>query len=165
MGNKIYNVLFLCTGNSARSIIAEAILKEKGKGRFESYSAGSNPTGQVNPYSIKHLKSIGIDTSFARSKTWDEFESEGAPKMDFIFTVCDSAANETCPVWPGNPASAHWGIPDPASATGSDDEISRAFATAYEQMDNRISAFLKLPIDDLSASELKQELKAIGAKS
>lgn len=146
MTDKPFNVLFLCTGNSARSILAEAVLNRVGSGRFNAYSAGSHRKGQVHPYSLQLLKSLNYDTSFARSKPWDEFATADAPKMDFVFTVCDDAANEACPVWPGQPMTAHWGVPDPASAEGTDAEKHLAFAEAYRMLNNRISLFISLPM-------------------
>jgi arsenate reductase len=142
MTDRIYNVLFLCTGNSARSIIAEAILLREGAGRFMAYSAGSQPTGQPNPYAIDLLKGLNRDTSFARSKSWDEFSGPDAPQMDFIFTVCGDAAGETCPVWPGRPATDHWDIDDPAGVGETDDERRAAFEEAYAMLDARISDFV-----------------------
>lgn len=160
--NKTYNVFFLCTGNSARSILAEAILRTEGEGRFHVFSAGSQPKGEVHPFAIELLKNLRHDTSFARSKSWDEFATPDAPKMDFVFTVCDSAANETCPVWPGQPMTAHWGVPDPAGAQGTDAEKHLAFAEAYRQLSNRISAFLSLPIASIDAMSLQTKLREIG---
>lgn len=162
MSDRIHNVLFLCTGNSARSIIAEAILLREGGGKFMAFSAGSQPTGQPNPYAIDLLKALDHDTSFARSKSWDEFSGPDAPQMDFIFTVCGSAAGEVCPVWPGHPATAHWGVPDPAAVDGSDAEIRAAFSETYGKMRSRISAFLNLPLADLDEYALKEQLEAIG---
>ncbi|NBN64838.1 arsenate reductase ArsC [Microvirga tunisiensis] len=157
-----YNVLFLCTGNSARSILAEAILIAEGKGRFRSFSAGSQPKGEVHPMSLALLQKLGHDTSFARSKSWDEFAVEGGPKMDFVFTVCDSAAAEACPVWPGQPMTAHWGVPDPAAATGSEADRMLAFSEAYRMLRNRITLFTSLPIETLDGLSLKQKLADIG---
>ncbi len=162
MSEKSYNVLFLCTANSARSILAEAILNRVGKGRFRAFSAGSQPRGEVNPNSIRLLKSLGYDTSFARSKSWDEFAQADAPRMDFVFTVCDSAAAETCPIWPGQPMSAHWGVPDPAAATGSDAEIGAAFLDTYRMLERRIGAFVALPLKSIDAIALKKSIKDIG---
>jgi len=162
MADKIYNVLFLCTANSARSILAEAILNKLGKGRFKAYSAGSQPRGQVNPNSIRLLKSLDFDTSFARSKSWDEFARKDAPRLDFVFTVCDNAAAETCPIWPGQPMSAHWGVPDPAAATGSDAEIGAAFLDAYRMLERRIAAFVALPLNSIDSLALKKSIKDIG---
>jgi arsenate reductase (thioredoxin) len=156
------NVLFLCTGNSARSIIAEAILNKVGEGRFRAYSAGSQPKGEVNPQTIRLLDGLGYDTSGFRSKSWDEFAGPDAPQFDFIFTVCDSAAGETCPVWPGRPTTAHWGIPDPADAKGSDAEVAHAFNDAYRMLHRRISVFTALPLDSLDAVTLKAKLREIG---
>ncbi len=158
---KTYNVLFLCTGNSARSILAEAILSKLGKGRFNSYSAGSMPKGEPHPQALKLLKSLGYETASFRSKSWDEFAQAGAPKLDFIFTVCDNAAGEVCPVWPGQPMTAHWGVPDPAAETGSDAEIAAAFAETYRLMNNRISAFVNLPLESIDRLSLTNRLKEI----
>lgn len=160
--NQTYNVLFLCTGNSARSILAEAILRDQGAGRFNAYSAGSQPKGEVHPYALDLLAGLGHDVSFARSKGWDEFAVPGAPKMDFVFTVCDSAANEACPVWPGQPISAHWGIPDPAAAEGTDAEKRLAFAEAHRQLTKRISGFLSLPLASIDRMSLQAKLHEIG---
>ncbi len=157
------NVLFLCTGNSARSLIAEAIMAREGLGRFQSYSAGSQPTGAPNPHAISVLQHLNHDTSMLRSKSWDEFSGPDAPRMDFVFTVCDNAANETCPYWPGQPISAHWGLPDPAAVTGSDAEIGLAFHDTYRMLHNRISIFANLPFSQLDGLSLKKELDAIGA--
>ena len=158
---KTYNVLFLCTGNSARSILAEAILGKLGAGRFNSCSAGSMPKGEPHPHAHKLLKSLGYDTSRFRSKSWDEFAQANAPELDFIFTVCDNAAGEVCPVWPGKPMTAHWGVPDPAAATGSDAEIAAAFAETYRLMNNRISAFVNLPLESIDRLSLTNRLKEI----
>lgn len=162
MSEKTYNVLFLCTANSARSILAEAILNKLGGGRFRAYSAGSQPRGAVNPMSINLLKTLGYDTGFARSKSWDEFATEGAPQMDFVFTVCDSAAAEACPIWPGHPSTAHWGVPDPAAATGSDAEVGAAFLDCYRMLERRIGAFVALPLHAIDALSLKTKLSRIG---
>jgi arsenate reductase len=162
MSDKAYNVLFLCTANSARSILAEAILNRVGTGRFKAFSAGSQPRGEVNPNSIRLLKSLGYDTSFARSKSWDEFAQKDAPRMDFVFTVCDSAAAETCPIWPGQPMSAHWGVPDPAAAIGSEAEVGAAFLDAYRMLERRIGAFVALPLTSIDAIALKKSIKDIG---
>jgi protein-tyrosine-phosphatase len=161
----IYNVLFLCTGNSARSILAEAILNREGAGRFKAYSAGSQPKGEVHPYSVDLLKKLNHDVSFARSKSWEEFAEDGSPVMDFVFTVCDSAASESCPVWPGQPMSAHWGVPDPAAAEGVEAERRLAFADAYRMLTNRISVFVNLPIDSIDRLTLHKRLKEIGHNS
>src|SRR5258708_34640185 len=141
-----FNVLFLCTGNSARSIIAEAILNRAGQGKFKAYSAGSVPKGEVHPFPLALLRRMNFDAGAARSKSWTEFAQAGAPKLDFVFTVCDSAANETCPLWPGQPMTAHWGIPDPAAATGTEAEVRLAFAEAFRQLSKRINIFLALPM-------------------
>ena len=157
-----HNVLFLCTANSARSILAEAILNQVGGNRFKAYSAGSFPRGAVHPFALELLSGMKIDTSFARSKSWDEFAESGAPQMDFIFTVCDDAAGESCPVWPGHPMTAHWGIPDPARADGTDAERHLAFAEAYRMLANRISVFTALPIEAIDRLALKRRLDEIG---
>lgn len=157
-----FNVLFLCTGNSARSILAEALLNREGAGKFQAYSAGSRPSGQPNPFALALLEREGFDTSFARSKSWDEFAGPDAPQMDFIFTVCDSAAAEECPFWPGHPATAHWGVPDPAAVEGSDAEKALAFAATYAQMRRRISAFVALPLQTLEGLALREHLNQIG---
>jgi arsenate reductase (thioredoxin) len=162
MSDHIFNVLFLCTGNSARSIIAEAILNRVGQGRFRAYSAGSLPKGEVHPFAIDLLRSLNHDTSFARSKSWEEFAADGAPVMDFVFTVCDNAANEACPVWPGQPMTAHWGLPDPAAVEGSDAEMHLAFAEAYRMLNNRISVFTSLPLASLDRLTLQGRLRDIG---
>ena len=158
----IRNVLFLCTGNSARSILAEAILNEKGRPNFRAYSAGSRPTGRVNPGAIKQLELAKLPVATLRSKSWDEFAKSGAPKMDFVFTVCDNAANELCPVWPGQPVTAHWGIPDPAVVTGPPEEVARAFRDAYVTLDRRIGLFLSLPLASLDSLAIKKEVDRIG---
>lgn len=162
MSDKLYNVLFLCTGNSARSILAEAILRNLGTGRFNAFSAGSQPKGEVHPFALELLQNLKLDASFARSKSWEEFARPGSPKMDFVFTVCDNAANEACPVWPGQPMTAHWGIPDPAAAEGTDAEKHLAFADAYRQLSNRISAFLALPLASIDRMSLQSRLREIG---
>ena len=162
MPDAVYNVLFLCTGNSARSILAEAILNKIGAGKFRAYSAGSQPKGQVNSNTMQLLKSLGFDTSGFRSKSWNEFAQLGAPVLDFIFTVCDDAAGETCPVWPGKPMTAHWGIPDPAAAVGTPTEIALAFNDAYRMLDRRIAAFAALPIKALDGLTLQAKLREIG---
>ncbi len=160
----VYNVLFLCTGNSARSILAEAIMNRLGQGRFRAYSAGSMPKGEVHPFAIDLLKSVNHATDGLRSKSWDEFAVPGAPEMDFVFTVCDNAANEVCPIWPGQPMSAHWGIPDPAAAEGTDAQKHLAFADAYRQLTNRISIFVSLPIKSLDRIALQKRLDEIGRR-
>ena len=162
MSDQLLNVLFLCTGNSARSIMAEAILNRLGGGRFKAFSAGSHPKGQVHPFAIDLLKSLNYDTSFARSKPWDEFAEPGAPQMDFVFTVCDDAAGETCPVWPGQPTTAHWGIPDPAAAEGTEAEKHLAFAEAFRMLNNRISIFVSLPMRMIDKLSLQKRLDEIG---
>jgi protein-tyrosine-phosphatase len=163
MSDKAFNVLFLCTGNSARSILAEAILNRLGGGRFRAYSAGSRPKGAVHPKALELLSSLRFDTAGFRSKSWDEFAAAGAPVMDFVFTVCDDAAGEECPLWPGQPMTAHWGVPDPAKATGSEAEIGLAFAESYRMLTNRITAFTALPISKLSRLSLQAHLNTIGA--
>ena len=159
-----YNVLFLCTGNSARSIFAEAIINRVSQGRFVGYSAGSSPRGDVHPRAAALLQNLNYDVSAFRSKSWDEFAEAGALELDFVFTVCDQAANEPCPVWPGQPMNAHWGIPDPALATGGEPEIALAFTEAYRFLFNRISAFTSLPIGSLDSLALQKELDAIGKR-
>ena len=162
MSDHVYNVLFLCTGNSARSILAEAILNRVGQGRFHAYSAGSQPKGEVHPFALQLLKSANHDTSFARSKNWEEFAAPGAPEMHFVFTVCDNAANEACPVWPGQPMTAHWGVPEPAAAEGTDAERHLAFADTYRMLNNRISIFTSLPLASLDRLALQKRLDEIG---
>ena len=157
-----FNVLFLCTGNSARSIIAEALLNQLGRGRFKAFSAGSFPKGQVNPHALALVEGLGFDIGDFRSKSWDEFARPDAPQMDFIFTVCDDAAGEVCPVWPGRPVSAHWGIPDPAAVQGTPAQIGMAFAEAARQLRNRIGLFVQLPLDKLDRSSLQHRLAGIG---
>lgn len=164
MSERVYNALFLCTGNSARSILAEAILQSEGHGRFKAYSAGSNPAGKVHPYSLDLLKIMGHPIDNLRSKNWDEFSTADAPRLDFVFTVCDNAAGETCPVWPGQPMTAHWGIPDPAAVIGSEAERRAAFTEAYRMMFNRISLFLALPLDSIDKMSLQSRLVEIGAE-
>jgi arsenate reductase (thioredoxin) len=157
-----YNVLFLCTGNSARSIMAEAILNRKGKPNFTAYSAGSHPTGSVRPEALKQIKTASLPTEGLRSKDWTEFATPGAPKMNFVFTVCDNAAKEVCPVWPGQPMTAHWGVPDPAAVTGQAEQIERAFRDAFVILDRRISLFLALPLASLEALAIQREIDRIG---
>ena len=157
-----YNVLFLCTGNSARSILAEAILREVGGGRFVAHSAGSMPAGRVNPFAIEYLRANRLPVDGLRSKSWDEFALAGAPKLDFVFTVCDNAAGEVCPVWPGQPMTAHWGIPDPAAVEGSDDEKRTAFRDAARALQARIRLFASLPLDKLDRMSLKRRLDELG---
>ncbi|MCY0093975.1 arsenate reductase ArsC [Hoeflea ulvae] len=165
MTDRPYNVLFLCTGNSARSILAEAIMNRLGEGRFRAYSAGSQPKGTVHPLALDLLRRLNHDTGFARSKSWEEFADPGAPRMDFVFTVCDNAANESCPVWPGQPMSAHWGIPDPAGAEGTDAERHLAFSEAYRMLNARISIFTSIPLASIDRLALKDRLDAIGQSS
>lgn len=164
MSDHPFNVLFLCTGNSARSILAEAILNRVGQGRFKAFSAGSRPKGEVNPFALQLLQIMNHDTSFARSKGWEEFSAPGAPEMNFVFTVCDNAANEACPVWPGQPMTAHWGVPDPAAAEGTDAEKHLAFAEAYRMLSSRISIFTSLPIASIEKLALQRRLDEIGRK-
>jgi arsenate reductase len=162
VADRPYNVLFLCTGNSARSIIAEAILNKIGSGRFRAWSAGSQPKGRVNPRTLTLLRGLGFDTSGFRSKSWNEFAKPGAPALDFVFTVCDNAAGEACPVWPGKPITAHWGISDPAEATGTEAQIGQAFSDAYRMLNQRISLFTSLPIASLDKLTLQNRLREIG---
>jgi arsenate reductase len=157
-----YNVLFLCTGNSARSIMAEGLLNHKGQSTFTAYSAGSHPSGTPRPEALSQLASAGIPIEGLRSKSWDEFAASGAPQIDFIFTVCDNAANEVCPIWPGHPMTAHWGIPDPATVQGTPEEIARAFSDAFTILDRRISLFLALPLATLGQMAIQKELTQIG---
>jgi arsenate reductase len=159
-----YHVLFLCTGNSARSIMAEAILNHKAKGAFTAYSAGSHPSGKPRPEALAQLAAAGIPTAGLRSKSWDEFAAPGAPKMDFVFTVCDNAANEVCPYWPGQPMTAHWGIPDPAAVKGTPDDVARAFVDAFVILDRRIGLFLSLPFASLEKLGLHKEVTEIGRR-
>lgn len=163
MTDRIYNVLFLCTGNSARSILGEAVLNHLGEGRFRAFSAGSQPKGEVHPLALETLREAGISTEGLRSKAWDEFAAPGAPSMDFIFTVCDNAAGETCPLWPGHPVSAHWGIEDPAAVDGPEFRKRAAFEDALTYMRNRILAFISLPIASIDRLALKTKLQGIGA--
>ncbi|MGL6181689.1 MAG: arsenate reductase ArsC [Aestuariivirga sp.] len=162
MTDRPFNVLFLCTGNSARSIFGEAILAREGLGKFKAYSAGSQPRGEVHPYTLELLRHLNHPTKGIRSKSWDEFAKPGAPLLDFVFTVCDDAAKEVCPVWPGQPMSAHWGVPDPAAVEGTEAERRLAFAESYRMLKNRISAFVNLPIASLDRLSLKTKLDAIG---
>ena len=157
-----YNVLFLCTGNSARSIMAEAILNYKGRPNFTAYSAGSQPAGTVRPEALRQIEMARLPTKGLRSKSWEEFARPGAPAMNFVFTVCDNAAKEVCPVWPGQPMTAHWGIPDPAAVTGSPDEIERAYRDAFMALDRRIGLFLCLPLASLDKLAIKREIDKIG---
>ena len=157
-----YNVLFLCTGNSARSIMAEAILNHKGARRFTAYSAGSHPSGSPRPEALRQIESSGMPIAGLRSKSWDEFSAPGAPRLDFVFTVCDNAANEVCPIWPGQPMTAHWGIPDPAAVKGTLEQIARAFHDAFIVLDRRIGLFLSLPLATLEELAIKQKIDEIG---
>jgi len=159
-----YNVLFLCTGNSARSIMAEAIMKKKGFPNFTAYSAGSHPSGTVRPEAIQQLEKAGLSTDNVRSKSWDEFSGPSAPPLHFVFTVCDNAAKETCPFWPGQPMTAHWGVPDPVAVQGTPQEIDRAFSQAFSVLDRRISLFLCLPLATLDSFALQKEIDNIGKK-
>jgi len=160
--DSVYNVLFICTANSARSILAEAAMNQMGEGRFHAYSAGSDPSGEVHPMTLQVLKDLHLDTGFARSKSWDEFSGPNAPHMHFVFTVCDDAAGESCPIWPGAPVTGHWGIPDPKYAEGNDAQKALAFANAYKMLARRIGVFLALPIESLDHLALKQEIDSIG---
>jgi arsenate reductase (thioredoxin) len=160
--DKRYNVLFLCTGNSARSIMAEAIMNQKGQPTFSAFSAGSFPTGKVRPEALKQLESARLPTAALRSKSWEEFSRPGAPKLDFVFTVCDNAAKEVCPIWSGQPMTAHWGIPDPAAVSGTSDQIEKAFRDAFFTLDRRISLFLNLPLQSLDNLAIKKEIDKIG---
>lgn len=163
MAEKIYNVLFLCTGNSARSIMAECVLNRLGRGRFVAYSAGSFPKGEVHPYALDLLRRTDFDVSHLRSKSWDEFAKPDAPHLDFVFTVCDNAANETCPVWPGQPVTAHWGLPDPATIEGSEAQKHLAFADTLRVLTNRIGVFVNLPLRSIDRLSLRRKLQDIGA--
>ncbi len=163
MSGGVYNVLFLCTGNSARSILAESILRKDGAGRFNAFSAGSFPKGAVNPFALKVLDSYGYPTGGMRSKSWDEFSASGAPRMDFVFTVCDDAAGEVCPIWPGHPMTAHWGIEDPSNTAGPDIEKEKAFVQAFKYLKNRIDLFLSLRLASIDKLALETRLREIGA--
>ena len=162
MADRPYNVLFLCTGNSARSILAESVLNHRGGGRFRAWSAGSHPAGRVNPHAIALLRQLGLPIDDLRSKSWDEFAAPGAPPLDFVFTVCDNAAGEVCPVWPGQPVTAHWGLPDPAAVEGSDDDKAKAFRDTYVALERRISLFTSLPIAGLDQLTLSRRVAEIG---
>lgn len=162
MSDRAYNVLFLCTGNSARSVIAEAILNREGRAKFRAFSAGSHPKGKVNPHTLDLLRKLNYDVSTLRSKSWAEFARPGAPNLDFVFTVCDNAAGEVCPLWPGQPITAHWGIPDPVAAEGSEAEIAMAFKNTYRMLARRIELFLALPVEKLDRLVLTARLKEIG---
>jgi len=157
-----YHVLFLCTGNSARSILAEVLLNSRGQGRFKAYSAGSQPVGRVNPHALQFLRQAGLPTEGLRSKSWDEFAQPGSPSLDFVFTVCDNAANEVCPIWPGQPVTAHWGLPDPAAVQGSDADKQQAFRDTFVALDRRIGLFTSLPIAGLDQLALARRLAEIG---
>jgi len=158
----IFNVLFLCTGNSARSILAEALLNQAGRGTFKAYSAGSHPKGEVHPLALEQLRKAKLPASGYRSKSWSEFSAPDAPKLDFVFTVCDNAANEVCPIWPGQPMTAHWGVPDPAAVEGTEEVKQKAFLTAFMQLQRRIDLFLSLPLKSLDRLSLQQILRDIG---
>lgn len=162
MPDHIYNVLFLCTGNSARSILAECILNREGRDRFKAFSAGSHPKGRIHPFALDLLNQMNYPTAGLRSKSWEEFAGTAAPHLDFVFTVCDDAASETCPIWPGQPMTAHWGVPDPAAADGTEAERHLAFADAYRMLNNRISIFASLPISALDRLSLQKRLDEIG---
>ncbi len=164
MADRTYNVLFLCTGNSARSILAESYLNAIGRGRFRAFSAGSHPTGKVNPFAVELLERSRIPTASLRSKAWDEFVQPGAPQMDIIITVCDQAAGEVCPVWPGHPATAHWGVDDPAAATGEDDAKRAAFSRAFAILQKRIVRLVSLPLESLDGAHVTQRLQQIGTE-
>ena len=164
MSDRVYNILFLCTGNSARSIMAEALATQLGRGRFKAYSAGSKPGGTVNPFAIELVQQIGYPVENLRSKSWDEFAAPDAPHMDFIITVCDNAAGEECPFWPGKPNTAHWGFADPAAVEGSDDDKRREFQNIFMQITNRVRAFTSLPLAALDANAIQREMVAIGER-
>lgn len=162
MTHRPYHVLILCTGNSARSILGEALFNTLGTGRFKAFSAGSHPTGRVNPFAIEQVKSLGYPAENLRSKSWDEFAQSDAPELDFVITVCDRAAGEVCPLWPGKPVTAHWGFPDPAAVEGTDDEKREAFARTLQQMRRRVELFLALPVDTLDRLSLEAKMREIG---
>lgn len=164
MSERSYNVLFICTGNSARSILAEALMNQAGRGRFKAYSAGSHPTGVVNPSALQALGDMGVSAIGARSKSWDEFAMADAPRMDFVFTVCDAAAGEVCPFWPGQPMTAHWGVPDPASVQGSEEVVKLAFRDAAVTMKRRVDLMLALPLRALDAMAMQREIRDIGSR-
>ena len=157
-----YNILVLCTGNSARSIMAEALFNTMGAGRFQAYSAGSHPSGKVNPFAIEQVQALGYPVDKLRSKSWDEFALPGAPQMDFVVTVCDNAAGEVCPLWPGQPVTAHWGFPDPAAVQGTDEEKRAAFTQTFHQIRNRVQLFLSLPLETLDRLAIENRMRAIG---
>jgi arsenate reductase len=162
MPDKVYEILVLCTGNSARSILAEALLDQRGAGRFRAYSAGSHPTGRVNPFAIATLQRFGLPTEGLRSKSWNEFAGPGAPRLDFIFTVCDNAAGEVCPLWPGQPVTAHWGVPDPAAVEGTDERKLQAFEDTFRILERRVNRFVDLPLSSLDPSDLVRAVRSIG---
>ncbi len=162
MSDRVLNVLFLCTHNSARSVIAECIINSLGRSKFKGFSAGSQPSGAVNPYALNLLQRLNYDVSALRSKSWEEFAAPGAPELDFVFTVCDDAANETCPVWPGQPMTAHWGLPDPSAATGTEAEKRQAFADTHRMLYQRIGIFVNLPLSELDKLSLQRRLDSIG---
>lgn len=162
MPERVFNVLILCTGNSARSILGEALINRMGRGRFRAYSAGSQPAGRVNPLALELLQERGFPTAHLRSKNWSEFEAADAPRIDFVFTVCDNAAAEQCPVWPGHPVTAHWGIADPAAARGDEEQRRQAFRRAYTELEQRVKAFVSLPLEQLDANSLQRRLDEIG---
>ncbi|HUX46327.1 MAG TPA: arsenate reductase ArsC [Terracidiphilus sp.] len=159
---KVYNLLVLCTGNSARSILGEALFNTLGAERFKAFSAGSHPTGRVNPFAIEQVKALGYPTESLRSKSWDEFARPGAPELDFVITVCDKAAGELCPLWPGKPVTAHWGFPDPAAVQGTDEDKRAAFARTLQQIRNRVQLFLSLPVETLDRMALERQMREIG---
>jgi arsenate reductase len=162
MPDKVYEVLILCTGNSARSILAEALLNQRGAGRVRAYSAGSHPTGRVNPFAIATLQRFGLPTEGLRSKSWSEFAGPGAPRLDFVFTVCDSAAGEVCPLWPGQPITAHWGVPDPAAVEGTDERKLQAFDDTFRVLERRVNRFVGLPLSSLDPRDLVRAVRDIG---
>ena len=164
MADRTYNVLFLCTGNSARSVMAEVLINHWGKGRFRAFSAGSHPTGRIHPFTLDLLNSLKLPTASLRSKSWDEFAQPGAPVMDFVFTVCDQAAGEVCPVWPGQPITAHWGFPDPAAFVGSEAEKRAVFADVFRQIENRIKIFAALPLEKLDRLAIQRQVRELGTK-
>jgi arsenate reductase len=164
MPDKIYNVLFLCTGNSARSVMAETLLNQWGKGRFQAFSAGSHPSGKINPFTLDLLGLLKLPTADLRSKSWDEFAAPGVPVMDFVFTVCDQAAGEVCPIWPGQPISAHWGFPDPAAFVGPDVEKRALFLDVFRQVENRIKIFAALPLEKLGRLTIQHEVEKLGER-